>query len=218
MRSRQRQQSFGLGAARRDVSTVDGIEQKSDRAGFAHAIVVKRLAEEFWRSMEPRASTTAGRLAVLGELRRAGIPCCVLASPMIPALNDWELEHILARAAKAGAERAGYPLLRLPLELRELFEEWLIAYYRARAHHVLSLIRNAHAEGLYRGEYGRRSAARAPMPRCCRPASTPQCRVCVLRLAPSSWIAAASGRPHRRRPDSCHCSDRRRSGSVHGLT
>ncbi len=93
------------------------------------------------RVMEPRAATPARRLHAIAELTRAGVPAGVLAAPMIPGLNDPELEKILEAAAKAGARHAGYVLLRLPLELRQMFEDWLHTHFPERAKHVLSLIR-----------------------------------------------------------------------------
>ncbi|HEX2940465.1 MAG TPA: PA0069 family radical SAM protein, partial [Rhodopila sp.] len=93
------------------------------------------------RVMEPRAATPQRRLNAVAELTRAGVPTGVLAAPMIPALNDAEMEKILEAAAKAGARHAGYILLRLPLELRDMFEEWLHTHFPDRAGHVLSLIR-----------------------------------------------------------------------------
>lgn len=93
------------------------------------------------RVMEPRAATPARRLHAIAELTRAGIPTGVLAAPMIPALNDAELEKIMDAAARAGARHASFVLLRLPLELRQMFEEWLHTHFPDRARHVLSLIR-----------------------------------------------------------------------------
>jgi DNA repair photolyase len=100
------------------------------------------------RRMEPRAPTPERRLQAVAALNQAGIPAGVLAAPMIPGLNDAELEAILARAAQAGASHAGYVLLRLPLELREIFEQWLHTHYPDRARHVLSLIRQTRAGNL----------------------------------------------------------------------
>jgi DNA repair photolyase len=100
------------------------------------------------RVMEPRAASPARRLHAIAELTRAGIPTGVLAAPMIPALNDAELEKILEAAARAGARHARYILLRLPHELRQMFEDWLHAHFPDRARHVLSLIRQTRAGGL----------------------------------------------------------------------
>ncbi len=100
------------------------------------------------RRMEPRAATPERRLAAIAALSQAGVPAAVLAAPMIPGLNDAELESILERASQAGARHAGYVLLRLPHELRGLFEAWLGEHYPERARHVLSLIRDTRAGAL----------------------------------------------------------------------
>jgi DNA repair photolyase len=93
------------------------------------------------RAMEPRAASPARRLAAITGLTQAGVPTGVLAAPMIPGLNDSELEQILQAASAAGAIGAGFTLLRLPLELADLFTNWLNTYVPERASHVLSLIR-----------------------------------------------------------------------------
>ena len=114
------------------------------------------------RVMEPRAASPARRLAAIAELSRAGIPTGVLAAPMIPGLNDAELERILATAAAAGARHAGYVLLRLPHELRALFEAWLATHFPDRARHVLSLIRETRAGALNDAEFHRRFSGSGP--------------------------------------------------------
>ncbi len=108
-------------------------------------ISITTLDARLARVMEPRAATPARRLHAVAELTRAGIPTGVLAAPMIPALNDAELEKILAAAAKAGARHANFILLRLPLELREMFADWLHTHFPDRARHVLNLIRQTRA-------------------------------------------------------------------------
>ena len=95
------------------------------------------------RRMEPRAATPARRLDAVRALAAAGVPVGVLAAPMIPGLNDAEMERILQASADAGAQAASYVLLRLPLELRQMFESWLQQHYPERARHVLSLVRQA---------------------------------------------------------------------------
>jgi len=104
-------------------------------------VSVTTLDARLARVMEPRAATPARRLHAIAELTRAGVPTGVLVAPIIPALNDAEMEKILDASAKAGARHAGYVLLRLPLELRQMFEEWLHTHFPDRARHVLSLIR-----------------------------------------------------------------------------
>jgi DNA repair photolyase len=115
------------------------------------------------RVMEPRASAPALRLRAVSALKAAGVPVGVLAAPMIPGLNDAELEAILKAAAEAGASRAGYVLLRLPLELREMFEAWLREHMPQRANHVLSLIRQMRGGALNDATFGQRFVGTGPI-------------------------------------------------------
>jgi DNA repair photolyase len=119
-------------------------------------VSITTLDPELARRMEPRASTPEKRLETLRGLREEGIPCGVLASPMIPALNDSELERILKEASLAGAETAGYVLLRLPLELKDLFSEWLQTHYPTKAKHVEALVRETRGGAMYQSEFGTR--------------------------------------------------------------
>jgi DNA repair photolyase len=106
------------------------------------ALSVTTLDRKLARTMEPRASTPPRRLEAIKGLRDAGVPVGVMFAPVIPALNDEELESVLAAAAEAGALTAGYVLLRLPLEIKDLFREWLEANEPGRARHVMSLVRS----------------------------------------------------------------------------
>jgi DNA repair photolyase len=108
------------------------------------------------RRMEPRAATPARRLAAVQELAAAGVPAGVLAAPMIPGLNDMELEGILQAARRHGAQHAGYVLLRLPHELRDVFTAWLHQHVPDRARRVLALIRQTRAGDLNDSGFGRR--------------------------------------------------------------
>lgn len=131
--------------------------------GLAAVMVsLTTLDRKLARAMEPRAAAPERRLATIRALRGAGVPVGVLASPMIPALNDSELERILESAAEAGAGWAGYILLRLPLELAGLFSEWLDEHYPTRAEHVRSLIRETRGGADYRSEFGERMRGRGP--------------------------------------------------------
>ena len=123
---------------------------------------VTTLDRALARTMEPRAATPEKRLEVLGALTRAGVPCGVLAAPIIPALNDHELERILAAARDRGVDQAGYILLRLPHEVAPLFTEWLHAHYPDKARHVLSVLRQMRGGELYRAEWGRRMRGTGP--------------------------------------------------------
>ena len=95
------------------------------------------------RALEPRSAASTARLQAMRELAAAGVPVGVMAAPMIPAVNDSELETILERSADAGAKGAGYTLLRLPHEVSGLFREWLDRHMPDRAAHVMSLIQAA---------------------------------------------------------------------------
>ncbi len=92
------------------------------------------------RKLEPRSAASEARLHAIRALRHAGVPVGVLAAPIIPAVNDSELEAILERSAEAGATHAGYVLLRLPLEVKDLFRQWLDVHMPDRAAHVMSLV------------------------------------------------------------------------------
>jgi len=122
----------------------------------AVAVSLTTLDRGLARRLEPRAATPERRLETIAALSRAGIPVAVLASPMIPALNDAELERILEAASSAGASSANYILLRLPLELAPLFEEWLAAHAPDKAGHVMSLIRQSRGGKAYDAQWGTR--------------------------------------------------------------
>jgi len=119
-------------------------------------VSVTTLDPALARIMEPRAATPARRLTAIAELTRAGVPAGVLAAPMIPGLNDAEMEKILEACSRAGARTAGYVLLRLPHELRQMFESWLNTHFPERARHVLSLIRETRAGALNDSRFGER--------------------------------------------------------------
>jgi DNA repair photolyase len=117
---------------------------------------ITTLDAKLARAMEPRAASPMRRLEAVRALASAGIPMAVLAAPMIPGINDAELERILEASAQAGARSAGYVLLRLPLELRQIFEEWLNEHYPERAARVLALIRQTRGGKLYDARFGQR--------------------------------------------------------------
>jgi DNA repair photolyase len=134
------------------------------RRNLAEVFVsVTTLDRDLARVMEPRASTPKRRLDAIRALAEAGIPVGVMTSPMIPGLNDHEMEQILEAAMDCGATRAGYIVLRLPLEIKELFEEWLRANRPDRAERVLSLIRQIRGGELYQAEFGTRMKGEGPI-------------------------------------------------------
>jgi DNA repair photolyase len=141
---------------------LDILARMAQRGLVEATISVTTLDPDLARKLEPRAPTPPRRLAAIEALAAAGISTGVLAAPMIPALNDPELEAIVAAAAKLGATRAGYVLLRLPLEIKDLFREWLEAHVPDRAEHVLSLVRETRAGKLYESKFGTRMRGTGP--------------------------------------------------------
>ena len=127
------------------------------------ALSVTTLDAKLARTMEPRASTPARRLEAIRRLSEAGVPTTVMVAPVIPALNDSEIEKVLDAAAHAGAREASYVLLRLPLEVRDLFREWLMANYPDRYRHVFTLIRDMRGGRDYDSQWGTRMKGTGPM-------------------------------------------------------
>ena len=119
-------------------------------------ISLTTLDDELKRILEPRAAAPSARLRAIRVLRQHAIPVGVLCSPMIPMINDMELERLLDAARQAGAQSANYMLLRLPREVAPLFEEWLRVHRPQRAEHVLSLIRQSRGGELYDSRFGAR--------------------------------------------------------------
>ena len=125
--------------------------------GLARVCVsVTTLDRGLARTLEPRAPTPMRRLQTLRLLAEAGVPTGVMAAPVIPGLTDSELEAILSTAREAGAGHASYTLLRLPLEVADLFAEWLHAHRPARAARVLGLIRQSRGGQVNDAAFGRR--------------------------------------------------------------
>ena len=127
------------------------------------AISVTTLDPKLARVMEPRASTPPRRLGALRELVKAGVPASALVAPVIPAINDAEIERILEAIAETGVRHAGYVLLRLPLELKDLFREWLIENFPDRYRHVINLIRETRGGKDYDSSWGKRMTGSGPI-------------------------------------------------------
>ena len=126
------------------------------------AISVTTLDRKLARTMEPRASTPTKRLEAIKALSEAGVPTGVMMAPVIPALNDHEIERVLDSAKAAGASEAGYVLLRLPLEVSPLFRDWLLQHYPDRYRHVMSLVRSMRGGKDYDAEFGKRMKGAGP--------------------------------------------------------
>ena len=135
---------------------LDLLEQLAAQNLVSVAISLTTLDNELKRIMEPRAASPAARLRCLRELHAVGVPVSVLCAPMIPMVNDAELEQLLKAARDAGAQSAGYVLLRLPLEIAELFEDWLRAHFPQRAAHVMSLVQQMRRGRDYDSTFGTR--------------------------------------------------------------
>jgi DNA repair photolyase len=125
-------------------------------------ISLTTLDDELKRVLEPRAASPAARLRVIRELTAAGVPVGVLLAPLIPALNDHEIERLLESAAAAGAGRAASMMLRLPHELGALFEQWLREHYPSRAERVLNLLRESRGGRLNDPRFGHRMRGEGP--------------------------------------------------------
>jgi DNA repair photolyase len=134
------------------------------RSGLARAAVsVTTLDRGLARVMEPRAATPERRLSAIRGLAEAGVPTIVMFAPVIPGLNDHELEAVLRRAAEAGAVGAGYVALRLPLEIKDLFREWLDAKLPDRSQRVMSLVRQMRGGRDYDAKWGQRMKGEGPI-------------------------------------------------------
>ncbi len=119
-------------------------------------ISVTTLDAEIARKLEPRAASPRRRLQAIERLNAAGVPCGVMAAPVIPFLTDAELENILQAAHDSGARSAGYALLRLPCELKDLFKDWLAVHYPLKAEHVMSRLREMRGGKENDSEFGTR--------------------------------------------------------------
>src|SRR5712691_9066551 len=141
---------------------LDILARMAERKLAKVALSVTTLDSELARKMEPRAATPMRRLETLRRLAQAGVPTTVMVAPVIPALNDMEIERILDAAQAAGVKEAGYVLLRLPLEVRDLFREWLMANYPDRYRHVFKLIRDMRGGKDYDSTWGKRMKGTGP--------------------------------------------------------
>lgn len=135
---------------------LDLLRQLAAFDGVRVFISVNTLDNRLAARLEPRASAPHRRIQAIGKLAQAGIPVGVLVSPIIPAVNDRDIEAIIEQAAAAGADSAGYSTIRLPHELKGLFREWLARHYPQRASHVMSLIQQLHAGRDYDSDFRHR--------------------------------------------------------------
>jgi DNA repair photolyase len=143
----------------RDIDILAPMAEKGlAKVGLSVTTLDRKLA----RLMEPRASTPSKRLEAIKALTAAGIPSTVMMAPVIPALNDHEIERVLDAGKTAGASHASYVLLRLPIEVSPLFRDWLLRNYPDRYRHVMSLVRSMRGGKDYDAEFGKRMKGAGP--------------------------------------------------------
>lgn len=141
---------------------IDILAEMAAKGLASASISVTTLDRGLARLMEPRAPTPARRIEAIRALNAAGIPTGSLVAPIIPAINDTDIDRIVAALAEAGATSAGYVMLRLPLEIKDLFEEWLASHFPDRQARVMSLIRQTRGGGAYRAGWGKRMTGTGP--------------------------------------------------------
>jgi DNA repair photolyase len=168
------------------------------------AFSITSLDADLARRLEPRAPGPARRLAALARVAAAGVPVCVMVAPVIPALNDHELERILAAAAEAGASSAGYVLLRLPGEVLALFEAWLARHAPGRARHVMSVLSQMRGGRPYDARFGSRMSGEGEFAHLLRLRMRRACARLGLALAPreaplncTAYVPRRSSSPQR---------------------
>ena len=141
---------------------IDILKPMAERGLVKVAVSVTSLDAKLSRAMEPRAPTPARRLAAIEMLATAGIPVAAMVAPVIPALNDSEIEAILQSASAAGARAAAYVMLRLPLEVRDIFQQWLFTHFPDRAPRVMALVRDVRGGRENDSTFGRRMTGSGP--------------------------------------------------------
>ena len=143
----------------RDIDILKEMAAKNlVRVGLSVTTLDRKLA----RTMEPRAATPQRRLEAIRALSEAGIQTAIMVAPIIPALNDHEIERILDAGKAAGAMEASYVILRLPLEVSPLFRDWLLQNYPDRYRHVMSLIRSMRGGKDYDADFSKRMKGAGP--------------------------------------------------------
>jgi DNA repair photolyase len=142
---------------------LDVLARMARRGLVKVALSVTTLDPQLARTMEPRAATPPRRLEALRQLVKAGVPTSAMVAPIIPAINDAEIERILEAVAATGVRHAGYVLLRLPLEVRDLFREWVMENFPDRHRHVFKLVRDMRAGKDYDSKWGTRMTGTGPI-------------------------------------------------------
>ncbi len=141
---------------------IDLLKPMAEKGLVKVAISVTTLDGKLAREMEPRASTPMKRLAALEILAKAGIPTVVMMGPIIPGLNDAEIENILKAARNSGVREAGYTMLRLPLEVKDIFKDWLEKTYPDKAQRVMALVKSTRGGNDNDPNFGSRMTGQGP--------------------------------------------------------
>jgi DNA repair photolyase len=175
---------------------LDIIAPMAERGIAKAAISVTTLERRLARKMEPRAAAPHRRIETVRALAGAGVPVTVMVAPIIPALNDGEIESILAEAAAAGAREAGYVLLRLPLEVKDLFQDWLRDVYPDRAGKVLAQVRAMRGGRDYDPSWGQRQRGQGPYAQLIAQRFAAACRRLGLNQARAVLDPSQFRRPH----------------------
>ncbi len=170
------------------VRDLDILASMAERRLVAVGVSVTTLDPRLARTLEPRAAAPHRRLETIRALSREGVPVSVLAAPMIPFLNDPELETILAAGKAAGAVAAFYSMIRLPYDLKELFSQWLATHAPDRAARVLARIRDAREGALYAADFGDRMTGTGPFAEILAQRFDRACARLDLRRAPAAGL------------------------------
>lgn len=144
------------------IRDIDILSEMAKEGLAKVALSVTTLDRKLARAMEPRAATPSRRLEAIAALTQAGIPTSVMVAPIIPALNDHEIERILDAAHAQGACEAGYILVRLPHEVSPLFRDWLLRNYPDRYRRVMSVLQTMRGGKDYNAEWGKRMHGDGP--------------------------------------------------------
>jgi len=155
---------------------LDLLAQLAERGLCSVAVSVPTMNDRLKRLLEPRVPSAAIRFGLIRDLSSTGVPVSLLMAPIIPAVNDTEIESVLDRAADAGAMHAAWIFLRLPHELKQIFVEWLEVHMPDRARHVMSLLRQASGGKDYDNRFGIRQRGRGPYASMINQRFTTSCR------------------------------------------
>lgn len=177
---------------------IDLLTELAERKLVSVAISIPTANSTLKRILEPRVPSASARFRLIEKLKEARIPVSLLMAPIIPALNDMEIESVLKRAAEAGVSGAGWILLRLPHETKQIFEDWLRLHLPKRANHVMSLLRQASGGRLYDNRFGIRQRGTGPYAEMINQRFSAACHRYGLRAGP--------------RKESLDCSQFRRPG------